>query len=250
MISVSGAQEDLLAACVRVFGDQAKIDGPFLQYIQLDGLKSAFRHRAKLQHPDGLMGDQESFICLRQDYEMLAEFISGRDSMSGAQAVGRQPRTARPRPETRMKPQPAEKSAAASLPRSQLRLGQYCYYSGLITWNQLIEALSWQRSARPSFGALARQLGYIRPADVERLLKLRRPGETLGRCARRNAILSSHQVQVILDLQSTYRAKLGSYFTSKKILSYGQLTAALTQVELHNQKLRQTSAGKAKKYSP
>ena len=41
------------------------------------------------------------------------------------------------------------------LPRKQLLLGRFLYYSGVISMTSLIEAIVWQKSKRPMVGKIA-----------------------------------------------------------------------------------------------
>ena len=46
-------------------------------------------------------------------------------------------------------------SIQGPLPRRRLRLAEFLYYTGRVSWQSLIGAIVWQRSTRPHFGELA-----------------------------------------------------------------------------------------------
>ncbi|MDC7226240.1 MAG: J domain-containing protein [Spirochaetales bacterium] len=123
---MTAVQDNKLAeACSILFGDSFAVDKSTIEYLQLSGIKHAFRERAKECHPD-ITGDgepalQENFLKLKDAYDFL---ISAKSA-----------------PKTVGNPKNDEKT----IPNRKLRLGEYLYYTGKISWKELIAAITWQR---------------------------------------------------------------------------------------------------------
>lgn len=79
--------DTLLQSCTVLFGPELDISPEFLDYLQISGIKSAYRQRAKKTHPDLAVrstGDvreerPDSFLCVRESYENLKKYIQKRD---------------------------------------------------------------------------------------------------------------------------------------------------------------------------
>src|SRR5208337_3762600 len=87
------------------------------------------------------------------------------------------------------------------VPRRRLRLAEFLYYTGRVSWQSLIAAVVWQRRAQPRFGELARELRCISAPDLARILGSRLRHEQTGETARRLRILTAAEVERILRLQ-------------------------------------------------
>ena len=81
------AEEDLYRSCRIIFGRDLKVSSDFLQYLQLSGIKKAYRKKAMEFHPDRgfcqsltlqqCMANQ--FIDVHQAYEKLVAYLESRD---------------------------------------------------------------------------------------------------------------------------------------------------------------------------
>ena len=119
-------KEDRIAeACSILFGEEFAVEQATLDYLQPSGIKHAFREKVKECHPDTDGGDspelQESFLKLKDAYDFLISVKSDNYSSGNIN------------------------EPAISIPNRKLRLGEYLYYSGKISWNELISAITWQR---------------------------------------------------------------------------------------------------------
>lgn len=113
-------------ACNILFGESFSVENATLEYLQLSGIKHAFREKAKECHPDMYResGDelQENFLKLKDAYDFLISVKSNH--------VDPQDKTVR---------------STVSIPNRKLRLGEFLYYTGKISWKDLISAITWQR---------------------------------------------------------------------------------------------------------
>ena len=83
------AQHRLFRSCEILFGSELTISGEFLNYLQLGGLKTAYRKRAMETHPDrqivkvGRQGRRDSFYRVQEAYEDLLDFLKTREKAGG-----------------------------------------------------------------------------------------------------------------------------------------------------------------------
>jgi len=81
------AEEELYRSCRIIFGKDLKVSPDFLQYLQLAGIKKAYRKKALEFHPDrgfcqSLTSQQSmanQFIDVHQAYEKLVSYLEARD---------------------------------------------------------------------------------------------------------------------------------------------------------------------------
>lgn len=81
------AEQELFRACQIIFGDELNISRDFLTYVQMSGVKSAYRKRAKETHPDCFAGQGElaqrfgarKFQVVQKAYKNLTHFVDARE---------------------------------------------------------------------------------------------------------------------------------------------------------------------------
>ena len=124
------------------------------------------------------------------------------------------------------------------LPRRRLRLAEFLYYSGNISWQSLIGALVWQRSGRPKFGEIARQLRLISAGDMTRVLLARVRHEQTGAAASRLRLITVEDVRRVLRIQRARQSPIGRYFVEKGRVSDPELSRLLHELFRHNARCR------------
>lgn len=80
-------EQELFQACQVIFGDDLSISREFLEYVQMSGVKSAYRKRAKETHPDRLVGQgsvaqvrgAQQFREVQQAYNDLSLYLNARE---------------------------------------------------------------------------------------------------------------------------------------------------------------------------
>jgi len=129
------------------------------------------------------------------------------------------------------------------LPKDELLIGQYLFYSNMISLNSLIEAVHWQRNQRPSFGKIALEWNIITQDDIISILRNMRPREKFGHCAFRMGLINSFQYRAILARQQNAQKPIGEYFVKRGLISREELGVMLNQVKIHNSyiKMRKNS---------
>ncbi len=86
------AEEELYRSCRIIFGNNLKVTRDFLKYLQLSGIKKAYRSKALEFHPDRGFSQSLSmqqamsnqFIDVHQAYEKLVAYLEARDKGMGA----------------------------------------------------------------------------------------------------------------------------------------------------------------------
>ena len=89
-MEASTDEQQLLRSCIVLFGDDLHVSREFLDYLQLSGLKSAYRKRALETHPDRMFGTDragrmqaaEHFHSVQHAYEDLLHFLRTRERHS------------------------------------------------------------------------------------------------------------------------------------------------------------------------
>ena len=123
-----------------------------------------------------------------------------------------------------------------SLPRRSLLFAEFLHLSRLISWQDRIAAIIWQRQQRPSIGKLAQEWGYLQDWQVESLLRHKRGGERFGEAAVRLGLLTTFQRQVLLGGQQRSQQPIGCYFVEAGILTQFSLKQALAAYKEHNRR--------------
>jgi len=260
---------DIFKACETIFGPEIKVSDDFLEYLQPVGIKTAYRKRAFETHPDrakalcSFARDLNAeFIDVRQAYEKLLLFVETKnernDSAPLFNGFRKQPERSYQSPgessykNTRNHKAGQKKSSCeqrhtnkkhknhsdhfytGSLPKSNLMLGQFLYYSGLISWRMLIEAICWQRRQRPQIGQLAIDWGLISPQDVIQILTVRTFNEKFGECALRTGYISSFEHFALVGKQRQLQRPFGEYFIESGFLSSKDIISIANKQQLHN----------------
>lgn len=100
------AEQELFRACQVIFGDELNISRDFLTYMQMSGVKSAYRKRAKETHPDTFAGQGDlaqrfgarKFQVVQKAYKRLSHYVDAREKGHLASDVFSRRQPMRPQP--------------------------------------------------------------------------------------------------------------------------------------------------------
>lgn len=256
--------EELVVAGRELFGPGFSADRAGWR----EDLKAVYRRRALETHPDRARAVGRSEADLAREFERVSRAYRvltawNRPAPSrGAAAPFRPPpaaparspfrpssaahaRSAPPRP--RATAAPKDDPQAAALPRRKLRLAEYLYYSGRISWPALTDAVAWQRRQRPAIGRLAVAAGYLTADQVARLLDRRRAsgeqGVPLGEYAVRHGALTSFQLLALLGRQVRLQRRIGEYFVEQGLLDPEEIDELRRRIAWHNARQGAGAAG-------
>jgi len=132
------------------------------------------------------------------------------------------------------------------IPTRQLPFGQFLYYSGAISWKQLIDALVWQRQQRPMIGQLARKWGILTEQQVQAVLERRRASGRyevkFADFAEELGFLTAKDKMALCGRMKMLQKPIGQYFVDQGIFSRDQLTDLLSAHRRHNWRSMQRRA--------
>lgn len=120
------------------------------------------------------------------------------------------------------------------IPRRVLLFGHFLYYSGIINWRNIIQALVWQRNHRPRVGEIACRFGWLTEEEVLHILKNRTLMRPFGKAALDLGLLTKGQLNIVVLHQKRLQKKIGKYFTEKNILTPAQLDELVDKYHAHN----------------
>ncbi len=118
----------------------------------------------------------------------------------------------------------------------KLLFGQYLFFSGLITFSTLLDAIFWQRKQRDLYGKIASNWGILNSDDILTILRGRKPLEKFGDCALRLGLINQLQHRAILFKQSKMQKQLGEYFVRNGIISRRDLQRFLQEYKKYQMK--------------
>lgn len=241
------SETTLINACRTLFGQDVNLSQDFLFYLQPSGAKSAFRNQAKAHHPDRhassspLVRKQqtEKFREIRQAYDILIDYLDKRHLQrikTSTRQPTKKPAYQSPGAASRHKPQNPHVKPT-SIPAIPLEFGMYTFYQGKVSYQQLIEALVWQRRQRPTLGAIAQKWGWLTEAKVAHTLGYRGHAVRFGKKAIELGYLKQHQVDALLQYQQSLQKRIGQYFIEKGLLSKEEADLISQKLEAHNHQI-------------
>lgn len=137
--------------------------------------------------------------------------------------------------------EPSDHYWEADIPSSRLLFGQFLYYAGLVSWQTLISAITWQRSQRPPFGRIAKMWDYLTDDEIRRIMEHRSQGERIGEAALRNGYLSQFQLNAVMGFQKWMQRPIGEYFQEIGILEDDEIQYLVGLLKKHNRKIGRDS---------
>jgi len=243
--------QKILNACQVLFGDNTLYSSNFLQGLDKLKLKTAYRKKVKETHPDRarLLGINEKvmryrFLNVISAYNLLNPFIDKKKKALLNKTKKCPPKANNPAQENS---NVYEKFYKGKMPQKKLLLGQFLYYSGIISFQTLLNAITWQRAKRPCFGKIAKDWDFLTSDDINTILSKRGPRERIGEYAVNHGFLNAFQFMAILGRQRTLQPLFGAYFIEKMMLTHEQLEKLNKKAMMHNMRIKD-NIHKFKKY--
>ena len=129
-------------ACDKLFGENFQLEKSTFEYLQISGIKSAFRTKVKACHPD-LNGEDSNLFCeVKEAYDFLLHLKT--NDLSNRAFKNEEGRFYK-----------------ARIPKRKLRFAEYLYYTGIISWNTLIDAIVWHKRQKNRIGNYFIQKGIL-----------------------------------------------------------------------------------------
>ncbi|NOY86478.1 MAG: DnaJ domain-containing protein [Deltaproteobacteria bacterium] len=235
-MSTASNTREISSAFKVLFGADVEMTDEFLRTLVPSDLKETFRKKAMELHPDRarIQGRNENdmaehFKAVTQAYSSLLAFLSTEDPSTTGHRPAPQPRDdPREEPAGYYKtPKPGKNTRDhfwnGQVPENRLLLGQYLYYSGIVSWRTLINAISWQRRQRPSFGRIATTWKFLTSEELHAISTGRLFGEKIGGSALRLGYMTPYQRSAVLGFQRWLQRPIGEYFAEREILQPGEI---------------------------
>ncbi|MBC8555330.1 MAG: J domain-containing protein [Candidatus Brocadiales bacterium] len=127
------------------------------------------------------------------------------------------------------------------VPKRELLIGQFLYYSGLISWNTLTQAIVWQRRQRPIIGKIAQDWGILSAEDIKSILRERSYKDHFGEYALRNGYITSFQHSAIVGKQKQMQPPIGRYFIQQGLLRNYDIKKMTESLRIHNRSNKQVT---------
>ena len=224
-----------------LYGDQVMVRPEFLGQIDPVCLKNAFRKRAMELHPDrakivGRSSEElsELFKDVQAAYEQLKKILT---SPPENRAVFREKKKHTRRPNSGWSSTQGSHYWQADIPCVRLLFAQFLYYAGLVTFNEMVSAITWQRQQRPNFGKIARMWDYLSVGQVEMIITIRESGEKIGDAAIRLGYLSLFQRNAIIGFQKWLQRPIGEFFQKIGILEEEEIVYLVGLLKKHNARI-------------
>lgn len=252
-------QSEILAAFRLLFSPENSAGMGAVDSVQPDQLKAAYRRKALTTHPDRFASQGEAvqrihaerFIQVSRAYEILSRYVALRQegsrwtvngSTGGAERTGPQPAKAASQARSTSGSVHGARRPGASagsfwqrgIPRRYLRFGEFLYFSRVITWKSLVDALVWQRRQRPRIGEIARKWRWVNDSQVDAAVRDRRPGERIGEVLLRHGLLTPFGLGVLLRQQQRIQKPIGLYFVRHGGMSEHEVGRHLHHQRRHN----------------
>ena len=234
---------EVFDACGLLFGPEVEISLDFLNYLQPSGLRSAYRKKALETHPDRAraLGRDEAKMTERfrettLAYERLMPIVRNKEAVKllGRSGTGKGNGSARP--VSRQRGGFSDFFHRGKVPARELLIGQFLYYSGLISWHTLTRAIAWQRRQRPLIGQIALEWKMISREELQRVLMWRSLGGKFGERAVRLGYLSRFQLMAVLGKQHSLQRPIGEFFVKEGIFLRREMDALIQRQKTHNRK--------------
>jgi len=248
-LAVSIAVSDIVGAYKILFGNRAS-DERFKMPDKF-ALKSAYRKKAKLFHPDlaaqSSMSEERLraiFLKISNAYDTLNRYLNygQKEKSFEFETLVRSNRWEPVKPNV---PVPTNRCFnrdyyyTADLPDRKLRFGEFLFYSGQINWQTFMDALVYQCTTRPMLGAICVESGFIDQNDVVNIMDNRNllATERFGEAAVRLRYITKKEVSFALKKQFQYSQPFGKYFIDKGFMTKKEIQRYLTDFHHRNMRL-------------
>lgn len=233
----------LANACFLLFGPLFHFSEDTLNYLQPDGIKQAYRRKAKLCHPDtsNLKNQTENELSVRFNelnnaYKLLLSHVEKNSySYNNYYFFILNNNFAKKRNNNNLN---NDFYYTGLMPNRNLRIGEYLYYSKNISWSTLINAIIAQYRSRPKIGDLCVKLNFLDFDEINEIIRKIKIHEKFGEAAKRLGLLNDYQIFAAIGFQKKYNRHFGRFFVEKNIFTINELELFVEQCKSHNKNIR------------
>ncbi|MBW2734455.1 MAG: hypothetical protein JRH20_18870 [Deltaproteobacteria bacterium] len=206
---------EVATACELLFGRSRPV------IIDRATLARRYRDRAFVLHPDraaslGRPADElsEAFLSLTQAHTLLISLFEGASRISLMEGPPAAPVVS-----------PGAGRARRSTAKRPPSFTEFLYYSGRITFSQLLEIQTWQRRHRPQVGRIAMEWGMLSSNDVSALLRRRDRGDRFCDAAVQCGLMTRPQRLAVLGRQRQLERCVDDFLLSRGLMGTDELAA-------------------------
>ena len=232
---------ELFSACNQLFGANVEVSVDFLKYLEPSGVKAAYRERVFETHPDRarLLGLNErdlaeNFKKINSAYEILSFAIQDKNRHILFNGGTNQPFRAPPQKAQPRKRDFQDRRHSGAIPQRPLLIGQFLFYSGIISWRTLIDSIVWQRRNRPLIGRIARSWNLLTEDEIIYILRNKAAREKFGDYALKEGFLTKGNLLALLGKQKILAKPLVEYFIEQSILTPSEVKRLVKNQQRHN----------------
>jgi hypothetical protein len=241
-------------ACRIIFGPEVSVNHTFLNCLNPSRIKTVFRKKALLVHPDRLSAfDNKTrerytrlFIEAKWAYDHLRKFCEERDNGNilyhGGKRVSHKPRQTHKRSNKRSSSSGVSATHRKTwyytglMPKRKLLFGEFLFYSRIIPWDVFIKAVVHQQKERPRFGNIAESWKYLTEAEIRYIVSGKKFNELIGEAAERMGMMNRFQVGAVLYHQRLVQRPIGEYLIEHGSISNLRLQTYLKDFQNSNEK--------------
>ncbi len=244
-------ENEVYRACRTLFGPELQVSRSFLNYLQPSGVRSAYRRQAKELHPDRFAvaaadirkKQHHLFQDLNQAHQTIQHFLKLRQTNKSIWATPPAQQRSSTSRAKHYKRNGNGNQPQQGLPPYPLQFGLFLYYLGIVSFKDLISAITCQRRQRPQMGDIAKRWGWLNDHHIRQIIAHRGKPLRFGEKAEQLGLLTAQQVRTLLYYQRTRQQQLGEYFVEQGLLDRDTLHDLLGQLAEHNRKFRKGYSG-------
>ncbi len=233
---------ELANACFLLFGPCFHFSGDTLNYLQPEGIKNAYRKKAKLYHPDTSNLKYQSknelsllFNELNNAYKLLLSYVDKKDYSNNYYFFILKNNLNNQKYSNNVN---NDFYYSGVIPKRTLRIGEYLYYSKYISWKSLINAIVAQYKSRPKIGDLCMKFNFLDSDEINIIIKNIKTHEKFGETAKRLGLLNDYQIFVAVGFQRKYNMHFGKYFIENNIFTINEFEYFVEQCKNYNKKIK------------
>jgi len=228
-----------------LFGYEKEVSIELLKQLRQPALKTVYWKKALETHPDrskvlgkikAEMGERFKEVTLA--YENLNSILKDDRIDILDDETGIQRKSPERSAKVNKKRWGSDRFYKGWLPKRRLLIGQFLYYSGCISWGNLIGAIIWQKKQRPMIGQIALNWGMLSSCDIRRILTERnreqRHKEKFGEYAWRKGYITSFELLALLGKQRLLQRRIGEYFIEQGLLCAWEIDDMVAKQNVHN----------------
>lgn len=243
-----------------LFGEAAD-----LRRVTPADVKSAFRRRVRTLHPDSARSTSqhcgEAVSSLVSARDILIEHLRTAQEKAARPAAARQqppPASPSPRPTIVRPVRPVaeklpkkehERYYTGVFPTYRLKFGQFVYFAGEVSWQDLVRGMRWQRDQRPAYGEIAKAWGWMTDRDIHAVRAATEIPGMFGERAVALGLLTEKQAAFLVRHQHHCQPRLGQYFVKERILLTADINRLLAAMQRHNASIER-DAGPVPPFKP